>query len=278
MRAHKIGEGAFGEVHVIFNGDQPVTALKSMKRNDMQHELRCEFAMAKRLRHKNFVKTFAFWPVGFKQLGPCIEMEYIEGPNLLDLLRYKTLRRWDLSSIKYLSDMQSAVVHLHELQLVHGDIKLENIMFSPAQDALKIVDAGLMTHSNSTVYTDHFFTRGYEAMEIVLAGGSCAACTSMDVYALGITMLQLGCGVWLQESFIASRGSFIMTELSLEHAFRLLQSSPCAHWRTALWHMLHLRDYRKRCLILMMRLKLEGARFFNGGRDLCAEAGAGPAR
>ena len=138
-----LGQGGMG---MVYKARQPqldrVVALKVM-RADLSRDpafaerfAREARALAK-LNHPNIVSVFDFGQVG----GHCwILMEFVDGTNLRELLRTKTLQpREALGIVPKVCD---ALQYAHDEGIVHRDIKPENILLDK-KGRVKIADFGL---------------------------------------------------------------------------------------------------------------------------------------
>ena len=73
----------------------------------------------------------------------CLVMEYVEGPNLYELLRSKAEGRFDEKAVRFfLSEILLSLEYLHHLDLIYRDMKLDNILIDRTGH-VKMVDFGL---------------------------------------------------------------------------------------------------------------------------------------
>ncbi len=136
---------------------------------------------AKQVRHRSFGKAWV--PEG--RTRRYYVMELVEGTNLLDYIKEKTLSVDDaLALAKFL---HKAEAHLLNLGLVHGDIKPENIIvFTTPEDAgirFKMVDFGSVVEIFST--NSRAGTPSYLAPERFTGG---AICEATEIFAIGVTL------------------------------------------------------------------------------------------
>lgn len=80
---------------------------------------------------------------------PFIEMEYIEGPDLEDLLKAPhpavfTIRE----TIKLATHLSNALAHCHKAGVKHGDIKSNNVKFNTDTGNYVLLDFGLAVMSD----------------------------------------------------------------------------------------------------------------------------------
>lgn len=88
--------------------------------------------------------------------------------------------------VEIFSHVSDTLAKLHSGDFIHGDIKPDNIMFS---NGVKLIDFGLSVFCGSEVMNEHLYTVGYVPPEFIFGSEDMKADKSMDVFALGITML-----------------------------------------------------------------------------------------
>jgi len=125
---------------------------------------------------------------------PCIVLELCRGGSLLDEVTQFGVMD-DIRSRVVLEQLCDALAYLHSLDVVHGDIKLENVMFKDVNmiESLKLVDFGSVEiqgnavgHSN-TVTSCFGGTLPYQAPEI-LSGDQSYPTKSSECWSVGILM------------------------------------------------------------------------------------------
>ena len=131
----KIGEGIFGEVYLANkNNSYKLFAIKKIDKNKTQDELvmknlRNEINILGILRHPNIVNLES---VKMTQNNYYIITEYINGGSLYECLqRYiiKYKRPFPEEIIQYLmKQVVDALVFIHDKNIIHRNLKLENIM------------------------------------------------------------------------------------------------------------------------------------------------------
>lgn len=136
--------------------------------------LRKEFEIGFRLEHPNIVRYVSFH-------DDEILMEYVDGEDLLAFLKNHPTYFEDAEHFdKFVGQLLSALQYLHDNQVLHLDLKPENIMLTRIGCDVKVVDLGCCysdTFVDSTGYTTQ-----YAAPEQV-GGGKVDART--DIYAIG---------------------------------------------------------------------------------------------
>lgn len=136
--------------------------------------LRKEFEIGFRLEHPNIVRYVSFH-------DDEILMEYVDGEDLLAFLKNHPTYFDDAEHFdKFVGQLLSALQYLHDNQVLHLDLKPENIMLTRIGCDVKVVDLGCCysdTFVDSTGYTTQ-----YAAPE-QLAGRKVDVRT--DIYAVG---------------------------------------------------------------------------------------------
>lgn len=136
--------------------------------------LRKEFEIGFRLEHPNIVRYVSFH-------DDEILMEYVDGEELLAFLKNHPTYFEDAEHFdKFVGQLLSALQYLHDNQVLHLDLKPENIMLTRIGCDVKVVDLGCCysdTFVDSTGYTTQ-----YAAPE-QLAGRKVDVRT--DIYAVG---------------------------------------------------------------------------------------------
>ncbi|ELP85065.1 protein serine/threonine kinase, putative [Entamoeba invadens IP1] len=189
----KIGEGSFGIVYKgLFKGN--VVAIKNMKDVgfiDALEEFKKEISMFDKFCSENIVHYFGSVIVTNKI---CVVTEFAQYGSLGDLIRKKVPIDMKMR-FKLLYDAAKGIEYLHSNDILHRDVKPDNILvFSLERDILvnaKLTDFGSSRNVNSLI-TNITFTRGigtpaYMPPEILLQR---RYEKMADVYSFGITIYE----------------------------------------------------------------------------------------
>ncbi|CRK92485.1 CLUMA_CG006049, isoform A [Clunio marinus] len=191
---HKLGEGSFGEVFKVRSRDDgKLYAIKKTKhiyrsenhrRERLEEVKRCEQFSS----NENCVKFYNAWEQDdllYMQIELCrgsVE-DYVE-----EIKNIPESFVWS-----FLLDMLLALKSLHDKNLIHLDIKLDNILITD-ENRCKLADFGLVFDlKNSPRSRAIEGDSRYLAPEL-LQGNYCLA---NDVFSLGITLLELSCNLEL---------------------------------------------------------------------------------
>ncbi len=101
-----------------------------------QQALQKEFETGYRLEHPNLVRYISFDEDG-------VLMEYIDGDTLADVLSHQPAYFWKRENqFRFIRQFLSAVQFLHEHQVLHLDLKPDNILLTHINHDVKLVDLG----------------------------------------------------------------------------------------------------------------------------------------
>lgn len=146
---HKIIDGKFGKITVLFH--KPTSKLYLEKIVDSQNFNSNELEVHNLMKnHKNFIKMF----FSYSSLDShVIVMDYINCPDLFSVVQRKgKMHSKQVSRI--ILQLCLALNDLHESGFVHNDVKLENVLYFEAIDAVFVCDYGLCRRENSLSICD----------------------------------------------------------------------------------------------------------------------------
>ena len=189
----RIGHGGMAEVYEatdIINKRK--VAIKLIREDVMSNPINLrrfqnEATIASSLSHPNIVKVYNH---GTIEGRPYIANEYVKGQTMKDMLDFRTSIPI-AEAVGYMLQLSSALFYAHQHNIIHRDIKPQNIYVMP-DGTIKLGDFGIaqaegvddgLTKASEIVGSVH-----YLAPEI--SQGKPATIQS-DIYAMGVTFYEL---------------------------------------------------------------------------------------
>ncbi|XP_054768825.2 E3 ubiquitin-protein ligase MIB2-like [Lytechinus pictus] len=198
-----IGKGGFGEVWKGNWRGTPVAIKILTTEGSQESEVEQEVAVHKRALHPNIVQLMA---VGHQRSpsNSMIVMQLINGSDLNTII-FKEGNPYDfLTKVRLSRDLLSAITFLHHCNILHLDIKPQNVMVESSTKKPYLCDLGLAHIKSRSTMSCHtavpakgtFMYMPPEACTAI--GGDMSASTASDVWSLACTFIELYLGesVW----------------------------------------------------------------------------------
>ncbi|MEH7222513.1 Stk1 family PASTA domain-containing Ser/Thr kinase [Bacillus sp. JJ1566] len=187
-----IGGGGMANVYlardIILERDVAIKVLRLDFSNDEEFikRFRREAHAATSLAHPNVVSIY---DVGEEEDIYYIVMEYVPGQTLKQYIQ-RNAPLHPKEAINIMLQLTSAITHAHQNQIVHRDIKPQNILIDH-DGTVKVTDFGIAVALSSTTITQTNSVLGsvhYLSPEQARGGMSTR---KSDIYSLGIVMFEL---------------------------------------------------------------------------------------
>lgn len=193
-----LGKGTFGQVVKAWKkGTNEIVAIKILKKHpSYARQGQIEVSILSRLSNENaeefnFVRAYECFS---HKNHTCLVFEMLE-QNLYDFLKQNKFTPLPLSSIRpIVQQVLTALLKLKQLELIHADLKPENIMLvDPVSQPfrVKVIDFGSASHRNKAVTNTYLQSRYYRAPEIILGLPFKEA---IDMWSLGCVIAELFLG------------------------------------------------------------------------------------
>ncbi|KAL5016244.1 hypothetical protein ScPMuIL_005833 [Solemya velum] len=199
-----VGRGAYGTVHLCRRlSDKKAVIIKQIPVEQMTKEERQaalnEVKVLSMLSHPNIIEYYENF---LEDKALMIVMEYAQGGTLLDFLQQRNGNLLEEEEILwYFAQMLLALQHVHLKQILHRDLKTQNILLNKKKNVVKIGDFGIskVLSSKSKAYT--------------VVGTPCYISPEF------LDGFNLTCGTYNQKSDIWALGCVLYELASLKRAF-----------------------------------------------------------
>ena len=189
-----IGQGAFGKVNLGLNVlAGRVVAIKSFNKksldsqsNENMKKITYETNLMRKLNHPNITKILEMFE---DENYILIIMEYINGGNLFSFVKKRRKLNEKISKFLF-KQIILGINHIHSQNIVHRDIKLENILID-INNTIKICDFGIgrILSSPDELLYDQCGTPMYMAPEILTCSKEKGyKAFPIDIWSAGIAL------------------------------------------------------------------------------------------
>jgi serine/threonine protein kinase len=188
----RLGSGGFGEVFLAEDEAIPerkVAIKVLLQRGSGDHSnLIWEMQTLARFNHAGVVGFYHHFTADDHL---CLVMEYCGGGSMDDLLATGG-KHSEAEVMKWGLDLCRTLAFVHQKDIVHHDVKPANVLFT-ADGKIKLGDFGVANRNTGT--------RMYLAPEMLLGEQVSRTDPRVDIYALGLTMLEALTGIHPFENF-----------------------------------------------------------------------------
>eukprot|EP00656_Telonema_subtile_P050041 TRINITY_DN6379_c0_g1_i5.p1 TRINITY_DN6379_c0_g1~~TRINITY_DN6379_c0_g1_i5.p1 ORF type:complete len:313 (-),score=50.13 TRINITY_DN6379_c0_g1_i5:872-1810(-) len=194
-RDKKIGEGTYG---VVFRAHDhqtgAIVALKRIRLDTEEEGVPCtairEISLLKELRHDNIAKLLDVVH-SEKKLTLVFEFLEMDLKGLMDAQNHNL----DAATVQhFMKDLLRGIDYCHQRNVLHRDLKPQNLLVSRTDRVLKLADFGLGRAFGIPVkkYTHEVVTLWYRAPEILL--GENHYVPAVDMWSVGCIMAEMSRG------------------------------------------------------------------------------------
>lgn len=194
-----IGEGSFGSVYTCKNNKHVcVKVIQKLKNKIVSPQgkllnynvknVHKEICILSSLDHDNIIKYISHYE---NVENIYIVLEYAKGMDFITYVLNKSKKICEYEAMQYLKILTEILEYIHSKNIIHGDLKFENIVIHPKTRELKLIDFGSsfvfikglndLNYINSDV--KKIGTLGYKAPELFITNAFFNK--NIDVYSLG---------------------------------------------------------------------------------------------
>lgn len=177
----------YSVLYTVLSGERKLflKALNQEQGASAEHlaRLRREYRILEQLYGNEHVVRCVGWRED-AEVGPCIVMEYVDGETLTDYLKTNPSNK---EKKRILNELLDALAFIHKHQIVHNDLKLENILVTRNGHNVKLIDFGY-SDGDSNIDKATGGTKAFASPE--LSRQETTDVTS-DIYSLGFIIKAL---------------------------------------------------------------------------------------
>jgi len=188
----KVGEGTYGTVYKAKDKQTgEFVALKCIRLDNEEEGVSCtairEVSLLKELKHKNIVKLFT---VDLADKRLTLVFEFLD----MDLKKYLDTHKGEVTVAvvrSFLHQLLESIEYCHDRQILHRDLKPQNLLIRESTGELKLADFGLGKSCGIPVnkLTSEVVTLWYRAPDILL--GSTNYGNGVDLWAVGCIFAEM---------------------------------------------------------------------------------------
>jgi serine/threonine protein kinase len=187
-----LGKGAFDEVYRALNKSTgEIVSIKciSIPTSQQTSEWKEEIEIVKRFDHPNIIKYYG----NFEDSGKIyLVTEYVDRDNLSIFIKDRKIQNKPLSErllIEIISQIASALKHIHQHKVIHLDLKSSNILLTLEGDA-KITGFSTLNFFKSSLKEVSTFASTFFYMSPELLSGQFYS-SATDIWSFGILLYEL---------------------------------------------------------------------------------------
>ncbi len=146
-----------------------------------------EFILLKQFRHPNIIQVYDFGSTATKSFF--YTMPYYDLVNPIQYCREKK----QIGILEIMYQILCGLQFLHKRQIIHGDLSLDNLLFTKDGENLKLIitDFGLTSLLKNSSADSPFGSVQYIAPELLSGSEKKKATVEADLYAVGIILYEL---------------------------------------------------------------------------------------
>lgn len=183
----KVGEGSFASTYYTKNTDlQYPAALKIFHEKSNENDIKKAFEFTKSIMHPFICQDFDL--IKNQKGDNCLLMEYVDGTSLLNYITLNApLSEYDIQTI--FGQLVITLDFLHKHQIIHKDLRCENIMIDIHKN-IRLIDLGFSYHK-SDLHSAFYESPAYVSPEMI---NNQPYGTPTDIWSLGVIIYAVSYG------------------------------------------------------------------------------------
>ncbi len=193
----KIGEGGTSNVYEAFDlEDKKELALKIIKKNSKVISAKKRFELEGKTlknfsKYPNIINIYDYFLCGEYSV---IVMELLKGKTLKEILKEKKILSVE-QTLNYMFQIINALEIIHGEEIMHRDLKPQNIHINEVDNTIKLMDFGIIQADvDQSITQTNYVVGSVEYMAPEILKGNKATPRS-EIYSLGIIMYSMLTGV-----------------------------------------------------------------------------------
>ncbi|KAA0712974.1 Serine/threonine-protein kinase [Triplophysa tibetana] len=250
----RLGQGVSASVYRVNSGRASTAAVKEFQADTQGGDygfLKERSVLESIQGHKNIVTLYGVFtnhnPFGVATR--CLLLELLD-VNVSDLLVRASNQGHSMWLIQHCArDVLEALSFLHREGYVHADLKPRNVLWSADDECFKVIDFGL-SYKEGHQDVKYIQTDGYRAPEAELQnslakvglGGDSGCSAAVDLWSLGIILLEMFSGTKLKETVKSQEwkdNSFAIVDHIFSSNALVYPAIPVYHLRDLIKSMIH---------------------------------------
>tara|TARA_R110000824_G_scaffold352880_1_gene539965 strand:+ start:223 stop:1311 length:1089 start_codon:yes stop_codon:yes gene_type:complete len=184
-----LGKGAFGDVYLVYDHRDKITRALKIIRSERRfvRQANTERNILVKLAKTEVPNSSLLLDKFMFREHPCFVFE-LYGLNLFQFMKLRKFKGLEIERIKfYAKQILQCLQAVHAQNIIHCDLKPENIVLTKKEESVKVIDFGSSCYV-STKNHSYIQSRYYRSPEIILALGYNS---SIDIWSFACIIIEI---------------------------------------------------------------------------------------